>query len=71
MISAEVVARFFEVFSEQIINESLTERLCYVVAVLLDPDFTFIDFISDLLAGIVLDLIMIYGSWMSLILFCC
>jgi hypothetical protein len=69
MISAEVVARFVEVFSEQIINEFLTERLCYVVVVLLDPDFTFIDFISDLLAGIVLDLIMIYGSWMSLILF--
>ena len=69
MISAEVVARFVEVFSEQIINEFLTERLCYVVVVLLDPDFTFIDFISDLLADIVLDLIMIYGSWMSLILF--
>lgn len=69
MISAEVVARFVEVFSEQIINEFLTERLCYVVVMLLDPDFTFIDFISDLLAGIVLDLIMIYGSWMSLILF--
>ena len=69
MISAEVVARFVEVFSEQIINEFLTERLCYIVVVLLDPDFTFIDFFPDLLAGIVLDLIMIYGSWMSLILF--
>lgn len=55
MISTEVVARFVEVFSEQIINEFLTERLCYIVAVLLDPDFTFIDFISDLLADIVLD----------------
>lgn len=55
MISAEVVARFVEVFLEQIINEFLTERLCYIVAVLLDPDFTFIDFISDLLADIVLD----------------
>ena len=55
MISAEVVARFVEVFSEQIINEFLTERLCYIVVVLLDPDFTFIDFISELLADIVSD----------------